>query len=206
MTNEELQKRYFAFAFTDDLTQNVQTTYQAYRQTNPELWSHSQAVAKEAVHLAQIFDIDEQAAYSGGLLHDIGGIVPNTERISLAEDLGIPLLPEERAVPMLIHAKFSAYFAEHIYHVDDPGILTAITYHTTLHASATDLEKIVCLADKIKWDAQGTPPYLEELQIALTRSLDAGAAFFIDHLRNDDLLIVHPWLQEAYDFYGAGQF
>ena len=43
---------------------------------------------------AKRFGLDEAAAFTGGLLHDIGGLVLNS-KVALAESL-IDVLPEER--------------------------------------------------------------------------------------------------------------
>ena len=202
---DDVKNSYFNVSLTGDLFEDVKRVCDANQATHAYLWGHLLDVANEAKSLAKRFGLDEAAAFTGGLLHDIGGLVPEQQRVPLAEELGIDVLPEERLVPMLLHGKFSAYFAKNIFGVTTPEILSAITYHTTLHANPTDLEKIVCLADKVKWDGEGVPPYLSELILAFDQSLDAAAKFFTAYLYDSNLLVIHPWLSEAHDDYFAKQ-
>ncbi|MGO2314407.1 MAG: bis(5'-nucleosyl)-tetraphosphatase (symmetrical) YqeK [Pseudolactococcus laudensis] len=198
---DDVKGCYFNVPMTGDVIEDVKRVCTANQATHAYLWRHLLNVANEAKRLAKRFDLDEDAAFTAGLLHDIGGLIPNEQRIALAELLGIAVLAEERAVPMLLHGKFSAYFAADIFGITSSEILSAITYHTTLHANATDLEKVVRLADKIKWDGEATPPYLLDLLQAFNLSLDTATQFFIDYLYNSDLLVMHPWLIVAHDFY-----
>jgi HD superfamily phosphohydrolase YqeK len=84
--------------------------------------------------------------------------------------------------------------------VDDAAVLSAIACHTTLGEHATPLDKVVFLADKIAWDQPGTPPYLDDLEQALTVSLDAAVCVYLQTLwdRRDRLPVVHPWFAAAY--------
>ncbi|HEU5087210.1 MAG TPA: HD domain-containing protein, partial [Roseiflexaceae bacterium] len=121
-------------------------------------------------------------------------------RIAYAEAWGIEVLPEERQVPMIIHQKLSAYMAEQLFGVRDAAILSAIGCHTTLKAGAGSLDRVVFLADKLKWDGQGDPPYLADLEQALHNSVDAACAWFVRYLweRRATLLVIHPWLAAAH--------
>jgi HD superfamily phosphohydrolase YqeK len=62
------------------------------------------------------------------------------------------------------------------------------------------LDKIVFIADKLKWDGAGDPPYAAGLETALSHSLDAAIRWFLSYLweRRTTLLVVHPWLAAAY--------
>jgi predicted HD superfamily hydrolase involved in NAD metabolism len=161
---------------------------------------HSIRVAAESVRLARRWGVDEMSAEVAGLLYDISAIVPNEQRVALAERLGIEVLPEERAFPMIIHQKLSAVIARDVFGVANEPVLSAIGCHTTLKADASALDKVVFVADKIKWDQPGEPPYLPELLIAAEESLDAAAFCYLDYLwrRRDTLRVVHPWLIAAH--------
>ncbi len=175
------------------------TAFFAHHQAQHTI-GHSARVAAAARSLAEHHAVDPAAAESAGWLHDISTVIPNSERIAYAEAWGIAVLPEERQVPMIIHQKLSAHMAQHLFKITDPAILSAIGCHTTLRAGASLLDKIVFIADKIKWDGAGDPPYIAGLEAALHRSVDAATAWFLAYLweRRATLLVIHPWLAEAY--------
>jgi len=166
----------------------------------PHTAHHSAAVAEECVHLARRWGVDPTAADTAGWLHDVSAVIPASKRVMLAEALGFHVLPEERTAPMLLHQRLSAEIARDVFNVSDPAILAAIACHTTLRAGATVLDRVVFVADKLRWDGQGDPPYLAELTAALTRSLEDAARCYLDYLwqRRETLLAVHPWFVAAY--------
>jgi predicted HD superfamily hydrolase involved in NAD metabolism len=161
---------------------------------------HSARVAAAARNLAEQYAVDPAAAEIAGWLHDISTVIPNSERIAHAEAWGIAVLPEERQVPMIIHQKLSAHMAQHLFKITDRSILSAIGCHTTLRPGASPMDKIVFIADKLKWDGAGDPPYAADLEAALHRSVDAATTWFLSYLweRRATLLVVHPWLGAAY--------
>lgn len=161
---------------------------------------HSMRVAAEAKRLAQHWGEDPASAEIAGLLHDISAIIPVDQRIVLAEALQLDVLPEERILPMIIHQKLSAVIAHDLFAISSPTILSAIGCHTTLKADASLLDKIVFVADKLKWDQVGDLPYLEVMVAAVERSLDAAALCYLEHLwqRRASLAVLHPWAIDAY--------
>lgn len=166
----------------------------------PVTAEHSLRVAAEARILAERFGVALESAEICGWLHDISAIIPNTERIVVADALGLDVLPEERAAPMIVHQKLSAEMAHSLFHIDDPAILSAIGCHTTLKANASPLDKILFVADKIAWDQFGDPPYLADILAAATQSIDRAAFVYLDYLwqRRAEILVVHPWFAAAY--------
>ncbi len=165
-----------------------------------ETAGHCAQVAAEARRLALRFGADAPKAEAAGLMHDISIVIPNEERIAAAHLLGVEVLPEEAHFPMIIHQKLSVVLARELFGVTDAATLSAIGCHTTLKANATLLDKIVFIADKIKWDQAGTPPYLADLLPALARSLDQGVFVYLDYLwqQRATLRVVHPWLVAAH--------
>lgn len=161
---------------------------------------HSARVAAEAERLAAHYGLDTRAAFQAGWLHDISAIVPNNERIALAEQLGLEILLEERQLPMIIHQKLSACMVADVFGITNPGLLSAIGCHTTLRAAASPLDMAVFVADKIAWDQPGDPPYLAALQAAAARSLPEAAFVYLHYLWEcrTTLAVVHPWLVAAY--------
>ena len=148
----------------------------------PKTAAHCAAVAAEAGRLARSFGTDVSLAEQAGWLHDISAVIPISERVAVSDAWGIDVLPEEIALPMILHQKLSVVLARELFGVDDPVVLSAIGCHTTLRANATLLDKVVFLADKIAWDQPGVPPYRDALLVALTHSLDAGLCVYLRHL------------------------
>jgi HD superfamily phosphohydrolase YqeK len=98
--------------------------------------------------------------------------------------------------------RLAARWNESLFEAEVAGWLhdiSGIGCHTTLRADATGLDKVVFLADKIRWDQPGDPPYLQEMIEALDRSLDCGACVYLGYLmrRRHELPIVHPWVEDA---------
>lgn len=161
--------------------------------------------------------ISKNQAFVAGLLHDIGGIYPNHQRIEKAELFGIDLLTEEREFPLIIHQKLSKYLAREYFKITDENILSAIECHTTLKEYFTELDLILFLADKISWDGGDNAPFKEGLLTALSVKNDSkkiltenkngltissvnlmsAALYYIDFIINDGLKVAHPWLLEA---------
>ncbi len=166
----------------------------------PKIAEHSQRVAQLAKAMAARFSLDEEEAEIAGWLHDVSVVFPNDSRISVAESLGIQVLPEERKFPLIIHQKISKVMAEQIFHVNNEAILSAIECHTTLKEQASPMDMNLFVADKIEWDQSGQPPYLNEIKEAATKSLEGAAFVYIDYMwrRRDRLKVVHPWLEAAY--------
>ena len=163
-------------------------------------FEHSKRVAAEAKRLAQHWQGDKISAEIAGWLHDISAIVPVDQRIPLAESLGLDILPQERAAPIVIHQKLSAVIAREVFAITSMPILSAIGCHTTLKANASTLDKIIFVADKIQWDFSSDPPYLAELTAAAEQSLDQAAYCYLSYLwqKRDELPAIHPWLVQAY--------
>ncbi len=161
---------------------------------------HVRAVADESARLAERFGVDGMQARAAGWLHDVSAIIPVTSRVAFAECHGIPVLAEERLAPMILHQKLSAVLARDLFEIEDPEILAAIACHTTLRQDAKPLDKVVFLADKIAWDQPGTPPYLDDLNRALSSSLDRAVCVYLGTLwdRRHALPVLHPWLAAAY--------
>ncbi|MED3646506.1 bis(5'-nucleosyl)-tetraphosphatase (symmetrical) YqeK [Halalkalibacterium halodurans] len=164
------------------------------------IFEHSLKVALMAKKLAVRFNSDPEKAYESGLLHDIGGIVPNNQRVKVAQELGIVLIPEEHEFPMIIHQKISKVISEQSFGIYDDSTLQAIECHTTLRGTPTLQDHILFVADKIEWDQSGTPPYIQELLKALDVSIYHASFSYIKYLmdRKHSLKVVHPWLIDAH--------
>ncbi|MEQ9810560.1 bis(5'-nucleosyl)-tetraphosphatase (symmetrical) YqeK [Streptococcus jiangjianxini] len=171
-----------------------------------ENFLHSIGVGIESFKLALEYNLNPVAAFIAGSLHDLGGAIPNQDRVKIAEMCGITLCKEETEFPLLIHAKQGAYFANKLFGIHDKDILDSILFHTTCVENASDIVKVVFLADKIHWDRDGKPPYLDDLSNSLNISLDMGCKTFLEWLWNDNQkLVIHPLLKSSYNFYCRGK-
>ena len=166
----------------------------------PQTAIHSAAVATEARRIALLSGVEAIPAVQAAWLHDISAVIPTAERVAAAEALDILVLPEERALPMILHQKLSVVLARDLFGVTDAAVLSAIGCHTTLKAEATVLDKVVFVADKLAWDQPGEPPYRAVMEAALVHSLDAAVCAYLRYLweRRATLAVVHPWLAAAH--------
>jgi predicted HD superfamily hydrolase involved in NAD metabolism len=164
----------------------------------PRTAEHSRQVAETAAALAEKFGLDPVLAAQAGWLHDTSAVFPNRERLAVAQQLNLEILPEEARLPLLLHQKISVEIARQIFDIDDPAVLGAIGCHTTLRASPTRLDLLLFVADKLAWDQNGQPPYTGALQEALSRSLEEAAWIYQEYLLNSGKLeVVHPWMQTS---------
>ncbi|WP_375178468.1 bis(5'-nucleosyl)-tetraphosphatase (symmetrical) YqeK [Enterococcus rotai] len=161
-------------------------------------YTHCIAVGDYAYKLAERFMADPHKAQIAGYLHDISAIYPDDQRVAVANKMGIALCKEELTLPMIIHQKISREIALGQFNITDLEILSAIECHTTLKGNYSTLDLVVFIADKIKWDQDGEPPYITGLMTALDHSLESAAYYYIDYLLNHDIQVIHPWLNEAY--------
>lgn len=161
-------------------------------------FEHCTAVGICAGKLALSHEVSSEKAKISGYLHDISAIYPNENRIEAARKMTIELNQEELLFPMIIHQKLSKKMAETVFKITDTAILSAVECHTTLKGKFSQLDLVLFVADKICWDQEGTPPYLDGVMLALESSLESAALYYIDYILNHDIKVVHPWLKEAH--------
>ncbi len=166
----------------------------------PKAAEHSQRVAAESARIAAIAGEDIARAEAAGWLHDISAVFPHSERAEIACRVGLDVLAEEYAFPMIAHQKLSAVLARELFGITDPGIVGAVGCHTTLQAVAGVLDKVLFIADKVEWDGHGVSPYRDGMLRALEFSLDAEARYYLHALweLREDLPVLHPWLAAAH--------
>ena len=160
---------------------------------------HCMEVGEYAYQLGEKYLTSPEKVSIAGYLHDISAIYPNNQRISVAQKYGIELNEAEMAFPMIIHQKISKSIAKMDFGIEDNEILSAIECHTTLKKNYSDIDLVLFVADKIKWDQEGKPPYLDGLLQALNCSLENAAYFYIDYILKHDIKVVHPWLWDSYN-------
>ncbi|EHF3565299.1 HD domain-containing protein [Enterococcus faecalis] len=160
---------------------------------------HCMEVGEYAYQLGEKYLTSPEKVSIAGYLHDISAVYPNNQRINVAQKYGIELNEAEMAFPMIIHQKISKSIAKMDFGIEDNEILSAIECHTTLKKNYSDIDLVLFVADKIKWDQEGKPPYLDGLLQALNCSLENAGYFYIDYILKHDIKVVHPWLWDAYN-------
>lgn len=76
------------------------------------IYNYSLQVVNKAVELANRFHVRKEIknnVYIAALLHDVGGIYPNDQRVLFAKRYGIELVAKEYYFPLIIHQKISGY-------------------------------------------------------------------------------------------------
>lgn len=132
---------------------------------------HTLGVMYTAASLAMCHGEDLERAQVAGLLHDSAKCIPNPKKLKLCRQHNIPVTEAERKAPYLLHAKLGAYIAREKYHVQDPGILSAIECHTTGKPDMTLLEKIIFISDYIE-PLRSKAANLPEIRALAFRDLD----------------------------------
>ncbi len=195
--------RFEGFRSTGDLLKDTQSFLASFGKT--ETAAHCACVSQRARELALRFGLNASLAVQAGLLHDLGTVIPSQDKVRFSREHGLEVLPEEELYPGILHQQHSVILAQNVFGIGTPAILSAIGCHTTLKVGASDLDKLVFLADKISWDQDGEPPYLAEVTKALDNSLDAACLAFMDWLLSPEggIRVVHPWLKVAYKELGG---
>lgn len=161
---------------------------------------HVEEVARTAVWLAGIYNLEPEKAELAALMHDISAIISPQEMYELAIKRDMEIDPAEEKYHFLLHQRISKIIAMEEFGISNPDVLNAVECHTTLRKNAGMYDKIIFIADKISWDQPGVPPYYEQLKIMAAESLDKACHFYIKYQFDNNLLLMpHKWLLEAYE-------
>ena len=135
-------------------------------------YAHSLGVSVTAACMAMRYDISlVEKAYLAGLVHDAAKCLTDEEKLSLAEEKGLPVNEYEKSSPGLLHAPLGAVLAEEKYGITDEEILSAVRLHTLGRPGMTTLEAILYVADYIEPDRPDVP-YFRAIREAAFRDLD----------------------------------
>ena len=135
-------------------------------------YEHTMGVEYTSTCLAMRYGADIEKARLAGLLHDCAKYLSSEEKLSECERYGIPVSAYERKNPELLHAKLGACFANELYGVIDPEILSAIIWHTTGCPEMSLLDKIVFIADYMEANRNQAED-LPEVRALAFKDLDA---------------------------------
>lgn len=140
-------------------------------------YAHSVSTAAEAARLAPYYEVDEEKAYTAGLLHDCG------KNLSYKDTKALPFSPslepdaEELASKALIHGPAGAALAAEVFGISDPEILGAVRYHITGRPAPAPMDFVVMAADCIEPTREF--PGAEKLREVATADPDAAVVAWI---------------------------
>ena len=129
---------------------------------------HSLGTAESAKELAKKFGLNEERAYTAGLLHDCAKCFSDEKLLEIIDSYLDDVDEDERANKKTLHAPASYYIAKTVFGVKDAEMLSSIRWHTLGKISMTDFEKIIFLADKIEPRTRN-----EEYRSKITKDLES---------------------------------
>lgn len=166
-------------------------------------YEHTLGVEFTAAAMAMKFGADITKTELAGLLHDCAKCIDDEEKIEECKKYHVTITDVERRNPFLIHSKLGAVYAREKYGVDDPEILSSITYHTTGRPDMSLMEKIVFIADYIE-PARDKAKNLPEIRKMSFEDIDEAMYMILrdtlDYLETGDGEL-EPTTKEAYHFY-----
>lgn len=169
-----------------------------------ERYRHTMGVMYTCACLAMAHGYDIHDAQAAGLLHDCAKCIPNKKKLKMCSEHKIPVSDFEEKHPFLLHARLGAYIAQHKYGIEDPRILSAITYHTTGKPAMSLLEKIVFIADYIepmRYKASGLPQIRKIAFLDLDECMYEILRDTLEYLEEGDAQDIEPTTREAYSYY-----
>ena len=111
---------------------------------------HTLSTQKEAIKLANNYNIDPEKASLAALLHDCAKNFSDEKMFKILKQYSIPIDDIEKINTATLHGKVGKIIAKTKFNINDKEILSAIEYHTTGKANMSLLEKIIFLADVIE--------------------------------------------------------
>jgi predicted HD superfamily hydrolase involved in NAD metabolism len=182
----------------NDLIEKIKRIY--FDNNKEKTWDHVESVAKTAVRLAEIYNLDTEKIRLSALLHDISAIISPQKMYDMAVERGMEIDPAEEKYKFILHQRISKIMAHDDFGIVDEDVLDAIECHTTLKRNACAYDKVIFIADKISWDQSGVPPYYDVVVSEADKSLDKACYNFIKYQFDNNLLLMpHKWIIEAYD-------
>ena len=151
------------------LDKNILT---AEKLMTPKRWKHTLGVRSQAVEYALRHNIDSVKAALAAMLHDSAKCLPFEVMLSYAYEAGISE-PTFLSSPAMLHGPVGAWIARNKYHINDPDVLNAITYHTVGRADMSKLEMCIFVADATE-PGREQYPGLKRLRRLAERSLEAA--------------------------------
>jgi len=160
-------------------------------------FSHTLAVAKEVLSLANTFDFpekDSKRLFVAALLHDYTKTYSTEKQIALAKEYGIALSEDDLASPPVLHSRTAAAVVRKVFPDDtDDEICEAIRCHTVGKKEMSLFDKLLFLADYI--EETRTHPICKETRKTFYENLASGNNK--ENTLNDTLRLI---LQNTLDY------
>lgn len=116
----------------------------------PSRWQHTLRCQKTAVQLARHHGLCIDTVSLAALCHDAYRDLSSSQLLGLAEAWKIPVSPQERSAPVLLHGPLAACYFEKTWKIHQMNVIQAIRYHTSGHTSLDPIGQILFLADGIE--------------------------------------------------------
>lgn len=137
-----------------------------------ERYEHTLSTEKTAIELAQLHGADPDKASLAALLHDCAKNISNNPESFAKEHHIEEYLHDYDDYPMpVLHAPMGAHLAQVEFGVNDPEVLSAITWHTSGKPDMSLMDKVIYLADYTEPTRFSTPE-LEEVRALSKTDLD----------------------------------
>jgi len=186
-------------AFTGDIKLDVQALL--YLNNRQETFMHVKAVAETNREIAGQYGLDAGICEQCGYLHDISAVISPKDMLAYALKNAWYIDEAERKHPFLLHQRLSREIALQNFGIADERILSAVACHTTLRANPSTYDMALFIADKLSWDAQGTPPFYTAVSDGLKISLEAASLAYMEYIvANKMILHPHKWFEEGAEF------
>lgn len=172
----------------NQIKNDIKTILSEYR------FTHSIGVAKKAVELAKLYDVDEEIAKKVGIAHDIAKEMTDEELLEYAKANNIEIDEIETVKPSLLHGKIGADIVAKKYGFTE-DMVNAIKWHPTGRKNMSMLEKIIYVADKTEENRKETRFNIEKSRELATQNIDDALIFLMNkfityNIENERL--IHP--------------
>jgi predicted HD superfamily hydrolase involved in NAD metabolism len=176
----------------------------ARRLLSPRRLRHVAGVAAMAEALAAAYGVDREAAACAAWAHDLLRERAPQELLEAAETLGVPVLPEERRAPVLLHGPVAAALLAR--EGAAARVVEAVRVHTTGRAGMGEVAEVLFVSDKVEAGRDYPEAAavrrrigeasLEQLVFAV---LQAELCYLIREGR-----LLHRWAVGLYEAYAGG--
>lgn len=164
------------------------------------LIAHVERVRGIARELAGLHGIDVGRADLAAAAHDVARHLPPGQLLAEASRLGLPIAPEERNAPVLLHGAVGAMWLYEDDELKDAELLAAVRWHTTAHPDMTPLGRVVFIADKLDPAKSQAYPFQTAVRAEALRNLDGAVLAFLEGALRQQLaqrMAIHPTAVQA---------